>query len=177
MFKSSGFRTFFCAKNFLKLFMDMIRGEYNFNKDLAKGESGEDRVVEYQVGLGFEFVSRNNDNKYDAIMRFGENEYKYEYKTDMYCTPKNDTGNLVVEIMSRGKDSGISVTQADYFVTYYPHLGEIWNIKTSELIKLIGDNNIKLKKGAGDPGSNTAFHLVHRPTYRKHFKVHIINKV
>jgi hypothetical protein len=157
--------------------MDKIRGEYTFSKDLIKGEAGEDEIVEYMVELGFKFISRNNDNRYDAIMKFGETEYKYEFKTDMYCTPKNDTKNLVVEIRSRGKQSGISVTEADYFVTYYPHLGEIWNIKTSDLKELIEGNDIKLKEGAGDPGSNTAFHLIHRPTYRKHFKVHAIVKV
>jgi hypothetical protein len=157
--------------------MNETRGEYNFDKDLIKGEAGEDEIVNYMVGLGFEFVSRNNDNRYDAIMKFDSIEYKYEFKTDMYCAPKNDTKNLVVEIRSRGKDSGITVTEADYFVTYYPHLGEIWNIKTSDLKKLIEENNIKLKEGAGDPNSNTVFHLVHRPTYRKHFKVHTIVKV
>jgi len=157
--------------------MNKLKGEYVFAKDLIKGEAGEDKIVEFMVGLGFEFISRNNDNRYDAVMKFDETEYKYEYKTDMYCNPTNDTGNLVVEIRSRGKDSGITVTQADYFVTYYPHLGEIWNIKTSDLKKLIEDNNIRLKEGAGDPGSNTAFYLVNRATYRKHFKVHTIAKV
>ena len=107
-------------------------------------------------------------------MSYKNDFYTYEIKTDMYCNLKNDTKNLVVEVRSRGKESGISVTKADYFVTYYPYLGEIWNIKTIELKSLINNNKIKLKEGAGDPGSNTSFYLVHRPTYRKYFKVHSI---
>jgi hypothetical protein len=157
--------------------MDKIKGEYNFNKDLVKGESGEDDIIAFMKNIGFQFVNRCHDNRYDITMALGNNTYTYEIKTDMYCSLENDTNNLAVEIRSRGKDSGITVTQADYFVTYYPHLGEIWNIKTSDLKSLIKDNNIRLKENAGDPGSRTAFHLVHRPTYRKHFKVHTISKV
>lgn len=157
--------------------MNKLKGEYNFTKDLIKGEAGENEIIKYMISLGFEFISNNKDNKYDAIMKFNNTEYKYEFKTDMYCTPKNDTKNLVVEIRSRGKDSGIAVTQADYFVTYYPHLGEIWNIKTLDLKKLLERDKIKIKEGAGDPGSNTAFYLIHRPTYRKYFKVHTTVKI
>lgn len=157
--------------------MKMTEGEYNFTKDLPKGEFGEEVMIKFMESLGFKLISRCKDKKYDFKMNYEGFEYDYEIKTDMYCKPNNDTGNLVVEIKSWGKPSGISVTTADYFVTYYPHLGEIWNIKTEDLRKLISENDIKLKEGKGDKGSGTAFHVVNRVIYRKHFKVYTIDKV
>jgi hypothetical protein len=151
-----------------------IKGEYNFKKDLSKGEEGEEIVIKYMQGLGYEFKNKCSDNRYDFCMSYDDGIYSYELKTDMYCTPANDTGNLVVEIECRGKSSGLSVTQANYFVTYFPHLGEIWNIRTEELRKLIQYFNVPLKEGKGDPGSNTKFYLIKKETYRQYFKVHKI---
>lgn len=151
-----------------------LKGEYDFKKDLSKGEGGEEIVIKYMQGLGYEFKNKCNDNRYDFCMSYKDNIRTYELKTDMYCTPENDTGNLVVEIECRGRVSGIGVTQADYFVTYFPHLDEIWNIKTEELKKLIKYFNVPLKEGKGDPGSNTKFYLIKKETYRQYFKVHKI---
>jgi hypothetical protein len=151
-----------------------MKGEYNFNKDLIKGEEGEDTIIRYMQALGFQLIDKCNDNRYDFCMSYNGRKHSYELKTDMYCTPKNDTGNLVVEIESRGKSSGISVTHAEYFVTYFPHLGEIWNIKTEDLKRLINDFEIPLKEGKGDPGSNTKFFLIKKETYKQYFKVHKI---
>lgn len=150
------------------------KGEYSFKKDIAKGEEGEDVVINYMQELGFKFLEKCKDNRYDFSMSYNGVAYTYELKTDMYCSPENDTGNLVVEIECRGKGSGLSVTKADYFVTYFPHLGEIWNIGTQNLKLLIDEAGIKLKEGKGDPGSNTKFYLIKRNKYKPHFKVHKI---
>ncbi len=160
----------FCRIKFLNLYM--IGGEYNFRKDLIKGEKGEECIINYMIPLGFELIERCKDNRWDFIMRYSGKDYSYEIKTDSY--PK-DTGNIVVEIESWGKLSGINVTQAVFFVTYFPNLKEIWNIRTENLKCLILENNIKIIENTGDKGSNTKIHLINKNKFRKHFKVYSID--
>lgn len=165
-------RSFFYAINFIYLRMETYEnGEYNFNKDLVKGEKGEEFIVSFMQNLGFQFIHKRNDNKYDLMMGYNRYSYSYEIKTDIY---PRDTGNIAIEFESRGKPSGIAVTEADFFVTYFPHLKEIWNIQTNKLKKLIDENNIKSVDGAGDPGSNTKLYLVKKSKFKNHFKVHKI---
>lgn len=152
--------------------MNIIKGEYNFKKDLQKGVDGEDEIIKYMQSIGFTFIDRCSDNRYDFSMMYNGKVYTYELKTDMYCSKDSDTGNIVIEVESRGHYSGISVTQADFFVTYFPNLGEIWNIPTNDLRKLIAEENLPLKEGKGDPGSNTKFYLIKREKFKQNFKVH-----
>lgn len=149
-------------------------GEYNFSKDLNKGRRGEDVIASVLQSHGFRVIGDCNNSSFDLIMEYNRKPYTYEIKTDLYCNPENDTGNIAVEVESRGKASGISVTQADYFVTYFPNLGEIWNIKTEDLKSLIERNNIYLKENGGDKGSNTKFYLVNKNKFRNYFKVYKI---
>jgi hypothetical protein len=104
----------------------------------------------------------NNNNK----------EVTYEIKTDVKCAPLFDTGNIFIEFESRGKLSGISVTEADWFVTYFKYLGEIWFIKTNKLIKLIKNNDFPIFFNAGDIGSQTHGYLINRRTFKKYFHVY-----
>ena len=46
----------------------------------------------------------------------------YEVKTDFKCAPLFDTGNLFIEYECRNKPSGISISQSDWFVTYFIYL-------------------------------------------------------
>jgi hypothetical protein len=153
---------------------DIVKGEYDFKKDLQKGIDGEEVIIRYMQNLGFTFIDRCNDNRYDFSMMYNDKVYTYELKTDMYCSKGNDTGNIAIEVESRGRPSGISVTHSDFFVTYFPHLGEIWSISTNNLRKLITEQNLPLKEGKGDPGSNTKFYLVKREKFKQNFKVHYI---
>ena len=70
-------------------------------------------------------MNLNNNNKFDVDLQFGQegekwliwlgtDQAKVEVKTerDVWTT----TGNAVFEYSSRGKPSGISVTQADYWL-------------------------------------------------------------
>jgi len=153
-----------------------INGEYDFKKDLVKGELGENEIIEYMQNLGFQFINRRNDNKYDFSMGYNGKIYTYEIKTDIF---PRDTGNIAIEVESRGKPSGVSVTHADYFVTYFKHLGEIWNIKTKNLLELIDNegDDFRFIENAGDPGSNTKLYLIKKKDYKSHFRVHTIGKV
>lgn len=146
---------------------------YNFKDDLTLGNEGEKIVIENLLSMGGKLVTTNNDNKYDAIINRKGKDISYEIKTDVYCIPINDTGNMFVEFECRGKSSGIMVTEAKWFVTYYKYLNQIWYIKTNDLMKLITDNQTSIKRtaGSGDKGSNTKGFLINRKQFKKSFIV------
>jgi hypothetical protein len=155
---------------------------YNFKKDIDIGEAGETIVRLDLESLGGIFISDNKDNRYDLLMKvplkngLGYQEVSYEIKTDVYCRPHMDTGNLFIEFESRGSDSGISVSKSDWFVTYFEHFREIWYIKTNDLKKLIADNKFKKTELSGDLNSNTKGYLIPRYQFKKHFKVRTVKK-
>jgi len=153
--------------------MEIQNGSYNFNKDLILGEEGEDDIIKYLEGLGYKYISRNHDNRYDIKMEYKGIHYTYEVKTDVY---PRDTGNLAIEVECRGKESGFAVTRADFFTYYYKSSGEIWNIKTSKLRDLIRNGNFYLAENAGDKGSNTKLYLLKKDVVRPYFKVHLIDR-
>jgi len=143
-------------------------GEYSYNIDIYKGEIGEQFVKDFLISKGFSFIKENSDFRYDLLMSYNKSQIKYEIKTDIFLSKENDTGNMVVEFESRGKESGISVCEADYYVYYIPNLGELWNIKMDDLKSLIKKNKFKVVSG-GDDGSNTKMYLIKRWAYIKHF--------
>lgn len=151
--------------------MGILKGNYNFNKDISIGERGEDIVIKHLIKLGFKFLHKNKDYRYDYKMLFNNKTISYEQKTDVY--PKN-TGNIVIEFECRGKPSGISVTEADYFVTYFAHFGEVWNIRSNDLRKLINYLKPHVFNMAGDKGSNTKLYSLKKERVRKFFRVHKI---
>ena len=57
-----------------------------------------------------DIISFNNDNKYDFI---DSNNIKYEVKFD---GASNKTGNFYIEHNGYGKPSGISTTEAQYYI-------------------------------------------------------------
>lgn len=148
-----------------------IVGKYNFNEDLGTGVSGEELIKNFLISKGFKFINENHDNKYDLLMSYNDLEIKYEVKTDVFLSRENDTGNLVVEFESRNKPSGISVTEANYYVYFIPKLNEIWNIKMEKLKELIESESFRVASG-GDKGSNTKMHLIPRNKYKKHFRIY-----
>ena len=89
-------------------------------------------------------MKHNSDFKYDLLVGL---EYegkvadmlrnkKVEVKTDFIA---HKTGNIAIEFQSRGKPSGISITEADYYVYLIPFapLSEIMIVaKVSELKKI-----------------------------------------
>ena len=147
---------------------------YNFRQDLKEGVKGEETIVNFLESKGLLYLNSNNDNKYDIKMKKNNKEITYEIKTDVYCSPTRDTGNMFLEFECRGKASGIAVTQADWFVTYYEKLKEIWFIKTSDLINLTKTESIKTINQSGDVGSNTCGYLLERKKYQKQFNVYKI---
>lgn len=81
---------------------------------------------------------------------------KIEVKTDYGV---GDTGNLVVEYASRGKKSGISTTQADYWAFVFA--GDyskdiIVMVKTERLKNLLSKDRFKIVTG-GDKGTSKLY--------------------
>lgn len=152
--------------------MDFKNGQYNFKKDIITGEEGEAFIRSFLESLGFVYIGSCKDISYDLKMSYKGREYTYEIKTDVY--PK-DTGNLVIEFECRNKPSGIYATQADFFVTYFPEFGEIWNIKCGDLKELIEKTKPTVFSNAGDKGSQTKLFRLKKKEVERYFKVHKIN--
>jgi hypothetical protein len=147
---------------------------YNFRKDLLIGEEGENFITsflceKYQA----EKLSDNKTNTHDVVIAFPETTHplwsgvkSIEIKTDVY---QRDTGNMFIEYSSRGKLSGISVSKADVFLTYFKHFNEVWAIGTKDLRRLIMNNEFRRVTNAGDAGSKTGGFLIPRMKYVEHF--------
>jgi hypothetical protein len=158
--------------------------EYSFRKDIIEGEAGEDYIIDFLTkGWKGTLLQKKKDYTWDFKIDFENSGVQtFESKTDVYCIPFSkvngkvikgrDTGNIFIEFSCRGKDSGIKVTEADWFVYYFKFLGELWIIKVDDLKKLIDENNFKIGVG-GDPGSNSSGYLIPRMKFRDKFLVRI----
>ena len=146
----------------------------NFREDLEISSIGENQVKTFLESKGCSFKSFNNDNKYDLKMVKNDIEVTYEVKTDFKCAPLFDTGNIFIEFECRKHPSGVAVSQADWFVTYFLYLNELWFIKTENLRKLISDNDFQIFINAGDLNSETKGYLINRKQFRRNFHVYKI---
>jgi hypothetical protein len=144
---------------------------YEFRSDLKLGNNGENLVGKFLENKGGIILDKNNDNKYDLSVSYNGVIITYEIKTDVFCAPMFDTGNMFIEFESRGKLSGISVTKAKWFVTYFLYLNEIWFIEVEKLKLLIANNHFPTHLDSGDINSNTKGYLIKRKDYKSHFKV------
>lgn len=140
---------------------------YNFKKDLIIGEEGEEIIIQDLVSMGAEYDSNNKTNSHDVIITFNNKKISYECKTDFF----DDTGNMFIETSCRGKESGILVTKADWFVTYFKKLNEIWYIKTNKLKFILENFEHKIAKQSGDEGSDTEGVLLNKNMFRDEFIV------
>lgn len=177
---------------------EIERGQLEFSKDIENGEKGEDFTIGFtrrlleQRGkkvIILEHLSRQSNvskskmKELDYKLRIIDVktqvvvESSYEVKTDMFQkkgnTPKErNSGNMAIEFSCRGSDSGIKVTKADWFVTYYPIYKEIWYIKTDELRELIDKNNFRqVPAGDLENGKKVAMvYLIPRYKFKEKFK-------
>lgn len=155
---------------------------YNFRKDIKEGELGEKLVTKCLCETyGATLLSENKTNSHDVIIQFPENQHQLwsgkvsiEIKTDVLVSKTRDTGNMFIEYECRGKPSGISVTQADVFVTYFKNLNQIWAIRTSDLKELLQTYNFRTVGNAGDVGSGTCGYLIPRMQYKSNFVRYIL---
>lgn len=146
-------------------------------KDLNEGNKGERVIGNYfNENKGITDIQYNDDYRYDII---GEKEGKmlsFEVKTDRYeYFKKIKTYNMFIEVSCSNKPSGVSNSQADYFIYYFPDLEIAYLINMGELRLLLIMNDLKLTEQSGD-GGRVQGYLVHRNLFREHFKIINIKK-
>ena len=155
-------------------------GSYDFETDIKEGEDGEKIVALFLWAQGLELRGYNKDYKYDLRMYSPSKsrEMLFEVKTDDYCTPSADTGNIAVEIKYKGNPSGISKTYADWFVYYYKHLEteNLWMIQVQNLKELIKTNMDDIKFVNGGDNNDSYIALIPRDKFRSSFGIDTIKK-
>ena len=137
-------------------------GTYNFKEDLRNAKLVEKELAEYLIKETHPTCSEvifNNDNKWDIQLILNDStSVTYEVKDDHYSFK---SGNVAVEFECRGKPSGISVTQADFWVTKVylkPNKESKWVVwKTSDLKESCKTYPIKV---GGDWKSNTKMYII-----------------
>tara|TARA_R110002020_G_scaffold144946_1_gene318148 strand:+ start:4218 stop:4706 length:489 start_codon:yes stop_codon:yes gene_type:complete len=153
--------------------LKIMSSKNKFEKDLEQGNNGEKIIMMYLFCQGMKFVSFNDDYRYDIKMHSEKRneEVLFEIKTDVYA---KDTGNIAIEIRYKGKPSGISHTEADWFIYWYRDIpfNNVWMIKVKDLKSLIKKSNFKIVNGGDDNQSQLV--LIPRKKYKEYFKVDTI---
>ena len=137
------------------------KGFQTFQEDLARATITEKELSELLVEKkGLEIVRYNNDYKYDTLFRLpGGSHVKVEIKEDFTCAR---TGNVGLEYSCRGKDSGITISEAQlYFYKVHVSKNETINflVQTKDLKQAIIDKRYFRTINGGDPGSNSLNYL------------------
>jgi len=146
-------------------------------KDLSEGQKGERIVAEhFTTKYGLTDIIYNDNYRYDFKgIRSGET-ISFEVKTDRYEHFKGYiTNNLFIEISCSGKPSGISNTQADNFVYYFPDLEKAYVIPMAKLRLLVMTNELELTEQSGD-GGRVQGYLLHRNLFKDWFNIISIKK-
>lgn len=153
-------------------------GHYNYHKDKKIAENTEKEVANILEELfDIEVVEYNNDYRYDIRVKRGDIEYTIEIKEDFMC---KDTGNIAVEFFCRGEPSGISTTEANFYI-YKVHNNKFIHylmIPTKQLKIAIENNMHHREVSGGDKGSNTknylfdfdTFWMISKQIYRKNYE-------
>lgn len=144
---------------------------YDFGKDFPIAEKTEAQMADFlEKHAGMEFVEGCNDNRYDLKMKTaGGKEITIEVKEDFTC---KQTGNVGVEYECRGKDSGIRVSKADYYL-YKVHRPdgkiEVLINNTKDLKGMIRRRLFHRKVVGGDEGSNSKNYLFRLGLFQEEF--------
>jgi hypothetical protein len=155
--------------------------EGNFNRDVEIAKKTENRMACLMCDLLSDrkelrkawFVGSNNDYRYDFMISLYNGNLSrekfnvtFEVKEDQKCA---ETGNVGVEFRCCGRPSGISVSQADFYI-YHVHTGESQDttltllIRTENLKKAIREKKYfriatSFRDGRDRPADNYLFRL------------------
>lgn len=152
-------------------------GTTKWLKDLNEGQKGERIIADYlNEKFGLEEIIFNDDYRWDFKGTKASEAIYFEVKTDRYEYFKKDiTWNMFIEVSCSGRNSGITTSQADWFIYYYPDHELFYMIKIKDLQELIEKENFRKISQAGD-GARVEGYLIHRKQYREYFKVYKIKK-
>ena len=136
-------------------------GNYNFDDDLANEYKLTQKVIKFLESKGYELLEDNHDNRYDLKMKHltSGKITTIEIKEDIYC---RRSGNVAVEFHSRGKPSGISTTQSDFYleVLHLDKVSRMYVIISVDKLKRLVETGRYGSVTGGDEGSGTRMYLV-----------------
>jgi len=151
-----------------------------FKTDLVGGELGERVFASYlKQQKGFDIISFNDDYKWDIKTEYFCKEITFEVKTDRYEFLKGvKTDNMFIETSCNNKSSGISKTEADFFVYFFPDYEEAYLISVKRMRELLltRQDLFRYTTQSGDGGKVKGY-LINRVDNRELFKVYNIPKL
>ena len=125
-----------------------------FSDDVVVGDIGERKAADLLRMHGHRLLGTNKDYRYDLMTEKDSRRYLFEVKNDVLA---QKTGNLAFEYRCRGKPSGLSITEAEWWV----HLvgDRAFFFKVTVLKDLLPSkfysDVVQRKRGGGDPGSDS----------------------
>jgi hypothetical protein len=137
-----------------------------FKEDLENGKKTERELAELlSKSEKVKNIEFNNDSRYDLLITLKDDTVvKLEVKDDVLFSK---TGNVAIEFTSWNRESGITVTEADYWAIKLDDLFRL--IRVSNLKKAIEDNLYFRIGEGGDKGSNTKLYLFKYSVLKKYF--------
>ena len=125
-----------------------------FKKDLATGHKYEKKCLEY---LDYDTVEHMKGyfKEYDLIITKDGKKTKIEVKSDRQASI---TGNMAIEYECNKKPSGLTSTQADYWIYFVVHKDthDCYKIPTNELKDLVKN----CRKVSGGDGYRSRMYLL-----------------
>jgi uncharacterized protein (DUF3820 family) len=149
-----------------------------FQRQLANGNVYEIRSLMYLEHDTYE-QKQGKFKPYDLIITHKSKTYKIEVKSDRQA---GHTGNMAIEYECNGKPSGISSTEADYYIYFIIYADDIqedglpreecYKIPIKRLIKIV-KSPLACPKVRGGDGNRSCMYLVHKSLVQKY----LINKI
>jgi hypothetical protein len=137
-----------------------------FSNQLKQGHKYERESLKYLEHDSFKHDTKYR-KEYDLIIIKDGKKIKIEVKSDRQASI---TGNLAIEYECNKKGSGITTTEADFWVYFivYPDRDEVYKIPIDDLKELIKSCN---KVSGGDGGRSRMYLL-----YKTKIKQYLIEK-
>lgn len=173
-----------------------MKGAYNYEVDKRSGDVGEKTVIQFlEKRFNLKYIKDSEGetlSHYDMLFKdIYDKDVTYEVKTDLYCKPGKDTGNIAIEHRRKGyrdetqtEETGIRKSKSHYYIYYFWNLNELWMIKTPELKTLIqemadsgeiGEPGTRRNKWMGD-GLRSLSYLIPKNKFRDRFLVYNFNR-
>jgi hypothetical protein len=118
----------------------------SFRKCLAFGQAGEELVKKFFSGYD-ELINAPNKkfSLWDFGLRYGTLTIYYEVKRDTFTAR---TGNICIEFESNGIPSGISLSEADFYIYLVEGEQNYYEIPVDVLLEMIEEKKYhKVQKG------------------------------
>jgi hypothetical protein len=133
---------------------------YNYKKDFPIAQKTEREVAALLTKVyDAEILAYEDTNKYDILARINNVNYTFEVKEDFIG---ERTGNVGLEYSCRGKPSGITTSEANFYVYKLHtknHKIQFVLFNTNSLKKMVANKEYFRDVNGGDPGSNSLNYL------------------